>query len=352
MRQYYVPVFSAIVMGLIFCSLASSEKAPTSQAVTTTTATTKSPAIIRGVVSAKYHRLIKPANDPQMAQLLKRFETPAAEFSYKKSLRRDEKSLAVWTITFPSPFRSADACNNIVWGEYFQAKVKGSHPAVIVLHPLDSRPDFMRLVCEKLAMAGMDSMWIRMAYFGERASQGILSQVTLLQRTENLVSAISQSVMDIRRTTEFLSAQPNVDSGRIYLCGGSLGALVGSLAMGVDGNYGRAAFVLGGGNLSRMFVANQAIIKAVRMTHPDNKDLTPEDVARDLRPIDPLTYVDRTGNTQVLMINARNDSVIPPESSKELASRMKNVELVWYDGGHNDLNWDIVIKKVLAFLSQ
>jgi dienelactone hydrolase len=315
----------------------------------TTTAATDQ--IIHGMVSAKFHRPLRPTVEPAMKQLLERFTTPATDFPYKMRMQREEKAYSVWTVTFPSPFCSADECNNTVWGEYFRTKNTKKHPAVIVLHPLDTQPDFMRFVCSTLAEAGMDSIWIRMAYYGERASQGVLSLMLLVQKPEYLISAVSQTVMDIRRTSEFLSAQPNVDGKRIYLCGGSLGALIGSLTMGVDGNYSKAAFLLGGGNLGTIFSANEGFMRALQ-TFGEHKNITKEYIQKEFKPIEPLTYVNRADHTEVLLINAKYDSVIPPETTRELAGQLKHCRQVWYDWGHEIRDRNAVTREVLAFFKE
>jgi alpha-beta hydrolase superfamily lysophospholipase len=352
MKDQAIPFFIIGMMLVLYGTTEiHGEAGPSTKPTTVPTAAAASP-VIRGVVSAKYHRLLKTTRDPVMQEQLKRFEVSAGDFSYKKRMQRDEKTYSVWTVNFPSPFCSADACNNVVWGEYFQTKNKKLHPAVIVLHPLDSQPEFMRFVCSKLAEEGMDSIWIRMAYFGERASKGVLSAMLLVQKPEYLISAVSQTVMDIRRTSEFLSAQPNVDAGKIYLCGGSLGALIGSLAMGVDGNYSKVVLILGGGDLGTIFSKNEGFMRALE-TFGENKNITKEDIQRDFKPIEPLTYVSRTDDhTEVLMINAKNDNVIAPEASKELANHLKHCQQIWYDWGHEIRDRDEVTQEVLTFFKK
>jgi hypothetical protein len=52
------------------------------------------------------------------------------------------------------------------------------------------------------------------------------------------------------------------------------------------------------------------------------------------------------------MINAKNDNVIAPEASKELANHLKHCQQIWYDWGHEIRDRDEVTQEVLTFFKK
>jgi dienelactone hydrolase len=305
--------------------------------------TTSQPAIkmLEGTVSAKYHRPLAPSADPAIRDLLKKFETPKKNFDYRKGLISENDTCRIFRVLFPSPVVTSDPANNTVWCEYYESKVKGPRPAVVVLHPIDLEPGLMRRICSSMAMAGVDSLWLEIAYYGDRSKPlGLARQLMLLQDTDSLIDAVIQSVKDIRRASEFLASCPDVIPGQVNLMGFSLGGLMTALTMGVDGNYPRAVTMVGGANLAKIFSANQMMIKAMTVVNKDKDNINEEFLRQRLKPIEPLTYISRAKNTKLLMFNAAQDEVIPPPCSKELCESLPGTKIKWYDVPHPRLPVD------------
>lgn len=303
----------------------------------------------QGTVPASLCRKLVAASAASEGTSLRRFEGPGTPFPYRMKCLEETPAYTCWRVIFPSPYTSPEPANNTVWCEYFQAKVSGPRPGVIALHPINMDMGLMRRTCGKMAENGMDALWLEMAWYGDRAPAGFISQVLVLQRIEALIAAVCQSVMDIRRAAEFLADRPNVDKERIYLCGFSLGALMGALTIGVDGQFPRAVLVLGGGDLGRIFSANRTVIDIFTAANPHSKS-SEAAMRKLLAPIDPLTYIDRAAKTRVLMLNARRDTIIPPECSEKLARRLRNVKVHWYDADHMTLPIDDVTARIVTFL--
>ncbi len=304
----------------------------------------------RGIVPAKFHRAMKPNTNAKLTKLLKTFDTQAEAFPFQTKLLNETEYYKVLQVTFPSPYTSPDPENNTVWCEYFKSKKKGPKPAVIVLHILQGDFTISRIICHSLAVRGIDAILVKMAYYGPRRPKEKSRQKTLSSNVKYLLNGVRQSVMDIRRAAAFLAYQKDVDKNKIDICGVSLGALVGALTIGVDGNFPKAALVIGGGDLAGIISAHSKEVKGLTQYMKEHNMSFP-DLTKTLVPIEPLTYITRASNTKVLMMNAKDDKIIPSKCTKELAEKLPHAKLIWYDAGHYSMIWNLldVVTKIQNF---
>jgi hypothetical protein len=336
-----------IVVSLFFVFIVRVQAAPP-----TTNPVANEPGVsIEQTVSDSKHRPLKPSPEPNVNALLKKFAVPAQSFSCRMKKIGETEQAVIWRLTFPSPFVSPDHLNNTVWCEYYQAKVPGARPAVILLHPLDLRINLMRLICEKMAQAGMDSLWLEMAYYDKRSLNGMSDLFSMIKDPDRLKSAVCQTVMDVRRATEFLVSQPNVMPKNIYLMGCSFGALVTSLVMGVDGEYPKVVLLLGGADIARIMTTND-LSKSLLAISNQGRIPSETDLRQQLQLIEPLTYVDRAKDVQLLMVNNSGDTVILPECSRELANRVPHSKIKWYKGNHTNLPMEELVPLIMEFYKE
>ena len=261
--------------------------------------------------------------------------TPAAKpFDWRlEEIARDD-AIAVKRLTFPSPVKSPHECNNTVWCEYYAPHAAAAPgPAAIVLHFLYDK-DFRvtRFVCDSLARRGIPSLMVKLAYYGERRPP---SMPDFSDSLEMLVPAWLQSVQDVRCALAWLGARPEVDPHRAALVGVSLGAFVGGLVLSVDARLERAVLVLGGGNLNEVLWSApetarlRAVLSARGLTRAATRDL--------LAPIEPLRFAAPLPPGTLLMINARNDTTVPPACAQALADAFKADAVRWHDTTHTGL---------------
>jgi dienelactone hydrolase len=199
-----------------------------------------------------------------------------------------------------------------------------------------------------MTQAGMDCLWMEMAYYDRRAPGGFFDMLQMINDLERLKSGVRQTVMDVRRASEFLAGQPDVLPKNIYLMGCSLGSLVTSLTMGVDGGFPKVVLLVGGADIARLLTANEKNNTVLAMIN-QKRGLTQEKLRDQLKPIEPLTYIDRAKDVKVLMINNRDDSVIIPECSRELADKLPHANIKWFDGNHANLPMDELIPLITNF---
>lgn len=138
-------------------------------------------------------------------------------------------------------------------------------------------------------------------------------------------NVISQTVFDLRRAVDFIESRQELDPERIGYFGISLGGIIGTVFCGVEKRIKVPVIVLAGGQLDLLF-----------------KEKMPSEVAKDFVSfIDPMNFVKQISPRPLLMINAKNDEVVPPEMSKLLFERAKKPkEIIWYDAKHRDAPLD------------
>ena len=310
--------------------------------------------IIKGIVSKRFHRKMQAPSNREIAELLRKFEVPAEDFPYQMKLMNETEYYTVWQVTFPSPYKSPIPQNNTVWCEYFKSKKQSkAKSAVILLHFLQNDFTVPRVICHLLASDGIDAMLVKMAYYGQRRPKNFDKKRELMANPNNLINAVTQSVMDIRRAAEFLATQKDVDRNKIGICGISLGALVGALTIGVDGHFPKAVLIIGGGNLVDIIEAHSSEVRLLNQYMKEN-NISADQLRKILKPIEPLTYIHRANETKVLMLNASGDKVIPRKCTMALANKLNNPKLIWYSVNHRGMIWHLIdaVVKIQHFFQE
>lgn len=136
---------------------------------------------------------------------------------------------------------------------------------------------------------------------------------------------VSQTVFDLRRAIDFIETREDVDSQRVGYYGISLGGIIGTLFCAVDDRVKVPVIVLAGGSLNLMF----------------GMDALSADTKNFLSIIDPINFVKLISPRPLLMINAENDDIVPPITSKLLFNKAdKPKEIIWYPSKHHTLPID------------
>jgi pimeloyl-ACP methyl ester carboxylesterase len=171
-----------------------------------------------------------------------------------------------------------------------------------------------------LSRAGWTVLSMDLQYFGERGTQ-LLTTYSEQEKHEKLYNASSvylgwmtQSVKDIRRAIDLLVDQRGVDPRRTGIVGASRGAIVATIAGGVDRR------------LSPVLLLFAGHYDALETNH--------------LPAACPANYIARIAPRPVLMINGTEDSDMIKDRAVEplfkLARQPK--QIIWTDGGHMFMN--------------
>ena len=196
-------------------------------------------------------------------------------------------------------------------------------PVVILLHGLGDRKtvDYIAAGHDYFVKAGFAVLRIDIANHGDRKEHDYDFDLTDGYKywTRDIVA---QTVFDLRRSIDFLEGRDGLNPDRIGFYGISLGGIIGTIFCGVDHRVKAPVIALAGGNLSLMF----------------GLDAFNEETKEFFSIIDPINYVEEISPRPFLMINAENDEVIDPLTSKMLFKKAHEPkQILWYPSKHRDL---------------
>jgi len=256
------------------------------------------------------------------------FNYAKEDFPVEVKLVRRKKGYVVKRVTFSSAL-PAPGENNTVRCYYYQTEKEGSSPAVIILPIAGGNYFFSRKMAKYLVRRGINCLRLER---GER----------LLDREGDLEIVrrrFIKTIIDYRRSIDWLVSQKEIDSERIGVTGASLGAFLSSLVAETDPRIKSCVFILGGGNLAKLFSqSREKTIRSFRKKVMKKGKLTEDEfsqlVSQKLEDIDPLTYVGNLSPENVLMINTVNDVVVPRDCTLEFWSSGGEPELIWLPFTH------------------
>jgi len=209
----------------------------------------------------------------------------------------------------------------------------GPFPVVMVQHGLGGNKDvdYVHACALGLAQAGYATLRIDAALHGERAQpEAAEDEPAPLERLAALFGGgWRQSVIDMRRGIDFLEQRAEVDSERIGYVGMSMGAMMGGVLCGVDERIDAAVLIVGGS-----FGGGDGLGGRMAV-------------------IDPASFIGLMSPRPVLMLNGKNDRVVPPawaERLYEAAGEPKRI--VWYESGHTDLPQEEVAREIGEFMAE
>ncbi len=284
--------------------------------------------------------VFQPVVDDGQAGIPARFRLGAHEFQYQQQARPSiwGKELKLFDVTFPSPVVTEFACNNQVSCEYFAPVGEGRRPGVVVLHILGGDFELSRLCCRTLAFQGIGALFLKMPYYGPRRPEG--QRVRMISEDpEQTVAGMTQAVLDIRRAAAWLAEREEIDPDRIGITGISLGGMVSALAASAEPRFKNVCLVLAGGDFYRIIVESKETEDLRK--HWAQRTFDEAYVRDQLAQIDPLTHAHRLRGRRVIMFNARQDEVVPPECTELLWKAAGEPEIHWWQAGHYTAIWHL-----------
>lgn len=201
-------------------------------------------------------------------------------------------------------------------------------PVIILLHGLGDRKtvDYIESGHEYFIKNGYAVFRIDIANHGDRLEDDY--EFSFMDGykywTRNI---IIQTVFDLRRAIDLLSSFPEIDSTRIGFYGISLGGFIGTVFCAVDKRVKVPVIALAGGGFNVML----------------GIDALTDDALDYFSMIDPINYVEMISPRPLLMLNAKNDDVVPPFTTKRLFKKAKEPKkIIWYNAKHHDVPIDKV----------
>ncbi|MCH8921528.1 MAG: alpha/beta hydrolase [Planctomycetes bacterium] len=244
--------------------------------------------------------------------------------------------IATSTLTFPSPVKTPHENNNTVHCEYYRPLgAKGDRdkkqPGVIVLHILGGNFALSRLFCTSLASRGVSALFVKLPYYGPRRQPGVSIRM-ISEDPHQTVRGMTQGVLDIRRAVAWLGQQEEVDSKQLGIFGISLGGITASLAATAEPRLTKICPLLAGGDIAQIAWESPQMAKVRKRWIKQGG--TRQTLVELMKTIDPVTYGKNVRGRKILMLNARNDEVIPRSCTDALWRSFGKPEIIWYDAGH------------------
>ena len=205
---------------------------------------------------------------------------------------------------------------------------KAPFPTVILMHGFGDRKtvDYVETGNQYLLDAGYAVLRLDISNHGDRFKYDYDFNMTEGYRYWSR-DLITQTVFDLRRAVDFIQTREELDPDRIGYFGISLGGVIGTIFCSVEERVKVPVIILAGGSLNLMF----------------GMDARSGDTKAYLSIIDPINYVAKITPRPLLMINAANDDVVPPITSKLLFKAAKKPkEIIWYPAKHHDIPIDKV----------
>jgi len=207
---------------------------------------------------------------------------------------------------------------------------EGKHPAVLFLHP--GQGDRSTFVAEaiELAKRGIVSLTVSAPFLRpeNKGRRGGNPWDPEANRKEQV-----QTVVDLRRGFDLLTARPEVDPARLAYVGHSLGATVGGTLAGVEKRP--VAYVLMAGFPSLTHASThgqgQAALAFQELLPPDQQKA----YVAALGPIDALHYIGHAAPAKLLFQFAHRDEFITYRDAATYLQAASNPrEVKWYDTDH------------------
>jgi dienelactone hydrolase len=264
-----------------------------------------------------------------------RFRLPEHSFTFEETpLGKMTEDLAITLVTFPSPVATPEEVNNTVHCEYYRPLRAGESnpaPGVVVLHILGGDFELARLFANALAHRGTAALFLKMPYYGPRRPPGS-SRRMISPDPRETVEGMTQAVLDIRRAAAWLAARPEVDENNLGVFGISLGGITGALAMTAEPRLQNGCLLLAGGDIGKVVWESKELERVRRQW--TQRGGSKEEFLELMKSVDPATYAANARGRRILMLNAKDDEVVPPACTLSLWKGLGEPEIVWYEGGH------------------
>jgi cephalosporin-C deacetylase-like acetyl esterase len=177
------------------------------------------------------------------------------------------------------------------------------------------------------------ALFLKMPYYGERQQPGVDVRM-ISPNPEETVRGMTQAIKDIRYAAAWLAAQEEVDPKQLGIFGISLGGITASLATAAEPRFTKCCPVLAGGDMAKVLRSSKERHMAEARKQWAAKGRSLDELDDLMKLIDPCTYGSCLTGRNVLMLNARNDEVIPRSCTDSLWEAFGRPPIHWYEAGH------------------
>jgi hypothetical protein len=294
----------------------------------------------------------------------------AGPVDFNLRLAKQTKHWRHYQVDFPVVSANCYPGGEVARGEYFEPVNKDHAPLTILLHGWGDHSVWpFKLMIAGLIHRGLACFILYLPFHANRLPAVMKSRLSNLTPDE-WFTGYQMAVTDVRRVVDWDSQNSHTDSRQISVIALSLGAVVGSIAMGIDPRIKTGVFLVHGGNTGKMMQTNSVsrFGKQYRLPGKEyqenqknyndylievvNKGFENVEPAKRTYLIDPLTYAPMLKGRPVLMINAQWDEIFPQETSLDFWTACGECERVTFPATHASI-WiwyPLIIRKINWFL--
>ena len=298
------------------------------------------------------------------------FRYTAGPAVFNLRLVKQNKHWRHYLVDFPVVSSSRFPGGDIARGEYYEPVGKSSVPLVIMIHGWgDNSVIPLKWMIPELIKRGTACFVLYLPFNTNSLPPEMKGKLSRLSQDE-WFTGYQMAVTDVLRILEWAGQNNQINSGQISLISLSLGAIVGSIAMGIDSRIKAGVFIVHGGNTGKIMQTNSISRFGKKYRLPAHEYLAKQreyvDYLRELGQkgfdnvlpaernylIDPLTYAPMLKGRPVLMIDARRDEIFPQESSVDFQRACGDCERVVLPASHASI-WiwyPIIVHRINKFL--
>lgn len=268
------------------------------------------------------------------AQGLTDLTPPPVTFAPWREVERDETTVE-YLETFPSALLTGTVENDTVpLRILLPVNPKGPVPVVLITHywgASDLRGE--RALAEDLVGRGLGAAILTLPYHLSRTPKGRRSgELAVVPDPVKLRQTVTQAVLDVRRSLDFLDSRPEFVKSPRGLAGTSLGALVTALGYATDPRVTHAAFILGGVDFAGILWNSSRVV--LQRDALRRQGFTESRMRQELAPVEPLTYLPRETPGTTFVVSAKYDTVVPGANSSALIRSLGEPRRLQIDTGH------------------
>ncbi|MBX3111284.1 MAG: alpha/beta hydrolase family protein [Fimbriimonadaceae bacterium] len=259
---------------------------------------------------------------------------PPVEFGVLRQVSTGEFT-EEFTTSFPSVVASGVPENDTVKLRVIMPTERtGPVPVVILLHFWGATDNMVEVeMAERLAVRGMASVLMPLPYHLSRTPRGMKSgELAVQPDPAKLRQTMAQAVLDVRRTVDWIATRNEFKPGAVAVAGTSLGSLVAELAYAVEPRFRAGAFMLGGADLAGVLWSSSRVVQQREALR--RLGYTEDKLRQELVPVEPLTFLKKDDTRPTFVVRARQDTVIPPDTSQALIDHLGNVQVLVLETGH------------------
>jgi len=293
----------------------------------------------------------------------------AGPVDFNLHLVKQNKQRRHYLVDFPVVSSNRYTGGERARGEYFEPAGKEYAPLVILLHGWGDHSGLpLKWMAAGLIKRGFSCFILYLPFHTSRLP---INKTSLSQLTpDEWFTGYQMAVTDVRRIIDWADQSSRINSRQISVIALSLGAIVASIAMGIDPRIKAGVLITHGGNTGKMMQTNSIsrfgdkyrIAEREYQNNQKNyadylievaqKGFEKVQPAQRTYLIDPLTYAPLIKGRPILMINALWDEIFPQEASADFQKACGECERFVFPAWHASI-WiwyPIIVHRINKFL--